>query len=297
MTLDQLRYCIEAEKYHSFSKAADALFVSPSNISMAVSNLEHELGLQLFKRTSKGVIATTHGLTIISYAKEILKTLNKIELYAGNHGASVTDEIRIGSAPLFSFSFLRDFLIKIFSICPEIKVKSESLTNPEIINKIYMQQLQFGLIGFISSKENAIKEELERKEIDYSPLYCSDIYCFMNPNHPLTKKNIVDLHHLSAYPIIIHEHSCRELKPLLEEYDCSITETNDYEIIKSLASQPLIVSLAPYLGDKQFKDANLIRKEQSFFSEKAVYLYIRDRSVVNGKLDYIVQEILHDLIM
>lgn len=296
MTLDQLRYCIEAEKHHSFSKAADALFVSPSNVSMSISNLEHELGLQLFKRTSKGVVATTHGATIISYAKEIMKNLNKIELYADNHGDSVTNEIKIGSAPLFSFSFLRDFLIRIFSICPDIKVKSESLTNPEIINKIYMQQLQFGLIGFLSSRENAIKEELEHKEIDYFPLYCSNIYCFMSPNHPLAKKDIIDLNHLSAYPVAIHEHSCKNLKPLLEEYECNITETNDYEIIKSLATQPLIVSLAPYLGDKQFKDAGLIRKEQNFFTEQAIYLYIHDRSVANGKIDYIVQGILHDLI-
>ena len=296
MTIEQLRYCIEADKYRSFSKAADALYVSPSNVSMSVSNLEHELGLQLFKRTSKGVIATIHGITIISYAKEVLKNLNKIELYAENHGDSINVEIKIGSAPLFSFSFLRDFLIQIFTICPEIKVKSESLTNQEIINSIYLQKLQFGLIGFTSRREKAIKEELERREIEYTPLYSSKIYCFMNPEHPLVNKEVVDLQHLSAYPVVIHEHSCTDLKPLLEKSECNITETNDYEIIKSLAMQPYIVSLAPYLSEKQFKDAGLIRKEQNFFSEYAMYFYIRDRSVVNGKIDYIVQDILRDLI-
>lgn len=53
MTLEQLRYFIEAEKYHSFTKAADALYLSQSNISAAIGNLEKELGVRLFQRSKK----------------------------------------------------------------------------------------------------------------------------------------------------------------------------------------------------------------------------------------------------
>lgn len=296
MTIEQLRYCIEAEKYHSFSKAAEALYVSTSNISMSIANLEKELGLQLFKRTSKGVIATVHGKTIIKYAKEVLKQLNAIKIYGENHSESVGTEIKIGSAALFSSSFLKDLLIQIFSLCPEIKVKSETLSNREIINSIYLQKLQFGLLGFTATQEQQFKDELENKEIAYLPLYKSMIYCFMNPQHPLAEQPKIDIKNLSAYPIVIHERSCADLKPLLESFDCNITETNDYEIIKSLAAQPLIISLAPYTGDKQFKDAGLIRKEQNFFSDHVGYMYIRDQSVVDGKIDLIIRDILSDLI-
>lgn len=296
MTIEQLRYCIEAEKQHSFSKAAEALYVSTSNISMSISNLEKELGLQLFKRTSKGVIATVHGKAIIGYAKEALKQLNTIEIYAENHSESIGSEMKIGSAALFSSSFLKDFLVQIFSFCPEIKVKSETLTNREIINSIYLQKLQFGLLGYTAAQEELFKHELEEKEIAYLPLYKSKIYCFMNPDHPLADQQMIDIKHLSAYPIVIHERSCADLRPLLESYDCNITETNDYEIIKSLAAQPLIISLAPYVGDKQFKDAGLLRKEQDFFSDHVGYMYIRDQSVVDGKIDMIIRDILEDLI-
>ncbi len=171
MTLEQLKYCIEAAKHRSFSQAAEALYVSQSNISMSISNLENELGLQLFRRTSKGVIPTVHGNVVLECTQELFKQLNNINIYADNHRDSLEAEVKIGSAALFSTSMLKDLLIDIISYCPEIKLKSETLTNREIIDYIYLQRLQYGLLGYKASQEHDLIVELETKQIDYIPLY------------------------------------------------------------------------------------------------------------------------------
>ena len=53
----------------SFTKAADALFISPTAVMKQINALEDHLGLELFQRTSHGVILTAAGKQIYEDAK------------------------------------------------------------------------------------------------------------------------------------------------------------------------------------------------------------------------------------
>ena len=55
MTLKDMEYVCCIAEFNNFSKAAEKLFVSQSALSQSITKLEEELGLQLFRRTSKGV--------------------------------------------------------------------------------------------------------------------------------------------------------------------------------------------------------------------------------------------------
>ena len=68
ITLKQIHYALTIEKELHFKKAADACYVSPSTLSNAISEMETQLGIQIFERTSKKVIVTSLG-------KEVLKRL------------------------------------------------------------------------------------------------------------------------------------------------------------------------------------------------------------------------------
>ena len=58
----QIRCFLEAARYHSFSKAADALYISQSSVSRNISLMEEELGLSLFRRSSfHGIELTGSG--------------------------------------------------------------------------------------------------------------------------------------------------------------------------------------------------------------------------------------------
>ena len=50
VTLTQLRYFVKAATYGSMTKAADELRIAQSAVSAAVSQLEHQIGTQLFIR-------------------------------------------------------------------------------------------------------------------------------------------------------------------------------------------------------------------------------------------------------
>lgn len=77
MTLKEIEYVIAIAKYESFSKAADAIFVSQSALSQSITKLEKELGLQLFRRNNKNISLTFAGEMFLKKGEEILSLTNK----------------------------------------------------------------------------------------------------------------------------------------------------------------------------------------------------------------------------
>lgn len=79
MTFQQLEYLIEAHKAGSISQAAKNLFLTPSSVSVAITNLEQELGYPVFARTALGLVPTTEGQKVLRYAVRILENCRLLE--------------------------------------------------------------------------------------------------------------------------------------------------------------------------------------------------------------------------
>ena len=77
MEFRQLEAFVNAAKYKSFSKAADATFLTQPTISTHVSNLENELGVRLLNRSGREISLTPHGHEFYSYAVELLNTRSR----------------------------------------------------------------------------------------------------------------------------------------------------------------------------------------------------------------------------
>lgn len=294
MTLEQLRYFIEAEKYHSFTKAADALYLSQSNISAAIGNLEKELGVRLFQRSKKGVTLTKHGEEIIQHAWEIMHHINSIQEYVKKPDQTIMSEVRIGSTALFSRSVMKEILMKTYQVLPDTNVKIDSLDRKQIIDDIFYKKIQLGLLGYRDSQHDQIINDLEKKDISYTIIHRSELYLFSNCAHPLAKKHNVELSDISPFPLVAYEDACADLIEFLKEKRHNITTTNDYEVLIWLAQQPSFLAIAPYINDDQFKDACLCKISQSFFKDKANYMYICSDDVAGTYIDGIFHDILGD---
>ena len=58
MNIGQLEHVVEVIRFSSFALAAKARHASPQALSKAVSDLERELGVKLFERTGRSIVAT-----------------------------------------------------------------------------------------------------------------------------------------------------------------------------------------------------------------------------------------------
>ena len=79
MTLQQLRYLIAISEHQSINAAAQSLYVSQSNLSTAMKELERELGITIFTRTNRGVVLTNDGSELLSYARQVVEQADMLE--------------------------------------------------------------------------------------------------------------------------------------------------------------------------------------------------------------------------
>lgn len=73
----QLEAFVNVVRYKSFSRAADASFLTQPTVSTHISSLEKELGVMLIDRKSKEAVPTPEGRCLYSYALDIMNTRDK----------------------------------------------------------------------------------------------------------------------------------------------------------------------------------------------------------------------------
>lgn len=79
MNLLHLKYAVEVAKTSSITKAAENLYMGQPNLSRAIKELEEELSIRIFRRSSKGIVPTEQGEAFLGYARTILQQVDAIE--------------------------------------------------------------------------------------------------------------------------------------------------------------------------------------------------------------------------
>ena len=101
MEFKQLEAFVNVVKYKSFSKAADASFLTQPTVSTHISSLEKELGVTLVERLGKESRPTKQGREFYKYALNLINTREKAIAAMGglNRGLSGVIELQASSVP------------------------------------------------------------------------------------------------------------------------------------------------------------------------------------------------------
>src|SRR5207248_4822114 len=75
-TSRQLRAFLLVAQHRNFSRAAGALFITPSGLSVLIRELETQLGFRLFDRTTRHVAPTAYGTEFLGVARRCLADLD-----------------------------------------------------------------------------------------------------------------------------------------------------------------------------------------------------------------------------
>ena len=73
MTLTQMRYAITVADSKSMNEAARNLFISQPSLSSSIKELEREAGIEIFRRTNRGICLTPDGEEFIGYARQVVE--------------------------------------------------------------------------------------------------------------------------------------------------------------------------------------------------------------------------------
>ncbi len=100
MDVRALRYFIEVVRQQSFTRAAEALFVTQPTISKMLRQLEDELNCTLLLREGRRLHLTDSGQVVYQRGLMILQEFKQLELEIGDINQLKTGELRLGVPPM-----------------------------------------------------------------------------------------------------------------------------------------------------------------------------------------------------
>jgi LysR family hydrogen peroxide-inducible transcriptional activator len=101
-SLRQLQYAVAVADTLSFRRAAEQCHVSQPSLSAQLAQLEEVLGVQLFERDRRRVLATEAGREIIERARDLIRDADGLLLAAASAGDPLDGTLRIGVIPTIS---------------------------------------------------------------------------------------------------------------------------------------------------------------------------------------------------
>lgn len=254
ITLKQLRAFLAVAQTQSFAEAASLVHLSQPALSIAMKNLESELGGLLFARSTRAVALTPEGAELLPQVQRLVADWDSV--LAGAHQRFALQRGRLGIAamPSYASTALPAVLLAFRAQFPSI-----TITVQEVIAEQLVEQVREGRIELGISFDPGSQSDLE-----FTPLFNDHFIAIVKPEHPLAPLARVSWSALCPYPFIALQRpsSLRELIDRhLTERGLALNvelESNQLATIGRMVATDLGVSAVPKLCERQMAELGLV---------------------------------------
>lgn len=203
MTLTQLRYVIEVANSSSMNEAARNLFISQPSLSSSVKDLEEEVGLELFKRTNRGISMTPEGEEFIGYARQVVEQYQLIEARFISK-----EQIRKKfSVSMQHYSFAVNAfveMVKQFGM-DEYEFAIHETKTYEVIEDVRNFRSEIGILYINDFNRKVLTKLFHESGLEFHEILECGIYVYMWKGHPLADSELLTLEELADYPCLTFE--------------------------------------------------------------------------------------------
>lgn len=283
MKLHQLRYVWEVYRHHlNISQAAEALYTSQPGISKQLRLLEDELGVSLFVRHGKRIIALTEpGKLVLKKAEKVMRELDNIYAISADLASKSDGQLSIAGDYDFTRQQLPHAIARFKEIFPKIKVSIYPANAEEVIRKVSCCEVSLGIIA-------------QRLSCDLDLLYLPgqtwNYALLLSSSHPLTLKERIELHDLLEFPLITYSRDLESQESVSLAYhkaglplpEVSIASV-DADTIKAYVLKNLGIGLVNTLAldwERLEKDLEVISVSH-LFSSSQCHIVLRQEQYLN----------------
>ncbi len=202
MNILHMKYAVEVAKVGSLNKAAETLLIAQPNISRSIKELEADLGITIFDRTSKGMFLTPEGENFIGYAKNILRQIEQVEdIYKNGAVKKQKFSISVPRACYISEAFAQ--FSKSLSFDPA-EIFYKETNSQRTINNILNHDYKLGIIRYAENYHKYFKTMLEEKGLSYEMVTEFSYSLIMSADSPLAELDEITFDDLTDYIEIAH---------------------------------------------------------------------------------------------
>jgi DNA-binding transcriptional LysR family regulator len=174
------------------SRAADLLSVSQPAVSKLLASLEEDTGLQLFERVKGRLTPTQRGMRLYEEIDRIFVGIRQVENAVESIRREEQGKLIVGVMPALSGAFIRRATMRFLQKRPHVHVTIQARSSQFIADWLVTRQLDVGLIISRIDNPSIVAEQLMEHPL----------VCIMPPDHPLTRKRVIEPRDLDGAPFL-----------------------------------------------------------------------------------------------
>ena len=214
MDLKLLQYAVVLAKYRHFGRAAATLRISQPTLSRNIAALEKQLGIRIFERSHRDVVATPAGDDVLKMADELIVRVdaisNRLQLVRDGRGG----RLRVVAGAYIHDIAVRQASINLINAHPSIRLELLEREWTAALAMLMTDQVDFAVIGIEPLSDiRALRVE--------SLGVLQGIY-FCRANHPLLQKKTLQPADVRMYPFVLPGMS-QEHTALIDDLDAGRT--------------------------------------------------------------------------
>ncbi len=282
MNLQQLRYLNEVVRRGlNISEAAAALYTSQPGISKQIKLLEEELGIEIFVRNGKRIVALTEpGKTILDIAQRILHESDNLKQVGQEYQQQDSGQLILATTHTQARYMLPPVVKQFIKRYPKVKLGLHQGNPTQIAEQVLNREADV-----------AIASESIMRFDGLVALPCYDWHhcVVVPPKHPLLEAKKLTLAKLAEYPIITYDFAFSGRSKIDEAFAAANIEPNialtaiDADVIKTYVELGLGVGILAELAFVPERDRHLRKIEAAhLFKPTTTHLAIRKNEYLRG---------------
>jgi len=270
ISLKQLKVFIAITQHDTLTAASEALFLSKAAVSMALSELEKQIGHSLFDRVNNRLILNQEGQKLLPLADEIIERAQGIEQLFDNNQA-LSGQLRIGASDTIGNQIapylLSDFRRETSHLSQSLFISNSAL----ICEKLVDYELDLALIEGKTLHPQLISTQFSDDEM------C--VVCA--PNHPLARQSNVTVGELENSDWILREPGSgsrefflRVIAPRIEQWQESFQLNTTEALINSVSAGLGLGCLSRLAAEPALHDGRVVELKLPLDMKRRFWLLV-----------------------
>ena len=287
MELAQLEAFLQVAHHRSFSRAAEALFLTQPSVTARIQSLEREIGERLFERTGRSVTLTDAGWAFMPHAQRALTAVQEgtDAIEAVRHGD--VGSIRIGASDTIATYVLPATLKRFRESRPRVHIHLNTGSTEDIIERLLAGEIHV-----------AVTRLTQHPEVESLHLYNDDLALVVAADHPMAARGSATLAEAGKQPFLFFERSSSYHGLVYSMFlrvgvvPESVMELDSMEATKHMVEAGLGIAILPLasvareLAEGQLKRVEILDMEQPAQREVGVHV-LRNRAIAPPLRDFL----------
>lgn len=194
MDFKQIEAFVYVVRHKSFSKAADAIYLTQPTISSHINSLEKELGIKLIDRSAKDIVPTDAGKLFFEHAVSMINQRDLAIFSLNQYSSTIKGKIEIAASTVPSQIILPQLMKSFIALHQDISFSIIQMDSEEAAEAVLDKRYELGIVGTKPHNSKlSSKKLIDDKLVLVTPNTgkYADIQGSSIPLNALTKENFI----------------------------------------------------------------------------------------------------------